>query len=100
MKDNADYEISKEDILDWEFRNKRKIDKLVVLWTGWASKWADKEKYLGTKTNNISLLHFPGIEFEFLLSGFPLFKLSVLNIFNLTIFRFTPKCCTMVCDPA
>lgn len=58
--ENADYEITKEDLILWEARNKKQLESLVILWTGWASNWPSKLKYLGTNSNDISLLHFPG----------------------------------------
>lgn len=65
MKDNADYEITENDLTEWERVNGKKLDPLVVLWTGWASRWPDRPRYMGTKSENETseLHHFPGIAY-------------------------------------
>ena len=66
VKDNADYEITADDLIEWERVNRRKLDPLVILWTGWASHWPDRSRYMGTKSDNEAsdFHHFPGITFE------------------------------------
>ncbi len=61
VKDNADYEITENDLTEWEGVNKKKLDPLIILWTGWGSRWPDKLRYLGTESEDASQLHFPGI---------------------------------------
>lgn len=61
MEDDADYEISADDLQQWESRHGTHLKPLVILWTGWASRWTDKDSYIGTATKNPTLLHFPGI---------------------------------------
>jgi len=58
---NADYQITIEDLLEWESTSNQNLSHLAILWTGWSSHWQDKESYLGTSTSNTSLLHFPGL---------------------------------------
>ena len=57
---NADYQITIEDLLEWESTSNQNLSHLAILWTGWSSHWQDKESYLGTSTSNTSLLRFPG----------------------------------------
>jgi len=63
VKDNADYEITVNDLAEWEIVNRRKFDPLIVLWTGWGSRWADRSRYMGTQsdTDASNLHHFPGL---------------------------------------
>jgi len=61
VKDNVDYEITAKDLQQWEFEQGTRLRPLVILWTGWASHWPNKERYLGTSTNDTSLCHFPGL---------------------------------------
>lgn len=62
VKDNAEYEITADDLIEWERTNKRKLDPLVILWTGWASHWSDRSRYMGTKSDAEASdnHHFPG----------------------------------------
>ena len=61
--DNADYEISKNDILEWEEKNgSLKSDCIVLFNTGWERFWDNPKKFLGTdKKNDTENLHFPGL---------------------------------------
>ncbi|XP_077991499.1 uncharacterized protein LOC144445731 [Glandiceps talaboti] len=34
---------------------------IVMVYTGWGTRWGDRLRYLGTETRNASLLHYPGI---------------------------------------
>ena len=61
VENNADYEISADDLQQWELQHAARLEPLVILWTGWGSRWANKENYLGTSINDPSSLHFPGI---------------------------------------
>jgi len=64
VKDNADYEITENDLAEWERMNQRKLDPLIILWTGWGSRFPDSLRYLGTESEtDTSLQHFPGISF-------------------------------------
>ena len=60
VKDAADYAVSVNDLQKWEEDSGKKLGPVILLWTGWASRWPDKMIYLGTDTNDTSLLHFPG----------------------------------------
>ena len=63
VKNNADYEITANDLIEWEIINRKKLDPLVVLWTGWSSRYPDRLRYMGTKSEAepSNLHHFPGI---------------------------------------
>ena len=58
---NPDYRLTAGDIASWEQRNGRiPEDAIVVLRTGWASRWPDRSRYLGDDTpGDASNLHFP-----------------------------------------
>lgn len=62
---NPDYQISTEDILNWEKKNGRLPDHAIVLFqTGYGKFWPDRKKYLGTEQRGpeaIAQLHFPGL---------------------------------------
>lgn len=60
---NADYLISKKDILEWESKNGSLSDRVIVLFrTGWERFWPNRKKYMGTdKPGDVTGLHFPGI---------------------------------------
>lgn len=65
VADNRDYQISVEDILDWE-RQHGKIpqDAIVLFDTGSAQFYPNRQKYMGTDQRGeaaVSELHFPGI---------------------------------------
>lgn len=60
VQDNVDYLITVEDLRQWEVDFDRNLESLIILWTGWAERWTSKEKYLGTATDDITLLRFPG----------------------------------------
>jgi kynurenine formamidase len=63
---NRDYLISVEDFTAWEQATGQSLsEKIVLLNTGYAQHWPDREKYLGTKEQGkgaIPLLHFPGLD--------------------------------------
>lgn len=63
---DADYRLAVPDLEQWERRHGRIPDESIVLVrTGWSSRWPDKARYLGTtKTGaaGVAELHFPGID--------------------------------------
>lgn len=64
--ENADYRLDRAALDEWERRHGRIPDESILLVrTGWASRWPDKARYLGTtKTGSagVAELHFPGID--------------------------------------
>jgi kynurenine formamidase len=65
---DADYLITVEDLTRWEAEHGR-IDpgSRVLLRTGWASRWPDAARYLGTALKGeagVAQLHFPGLHPE------------------------------------
>lgn len=70
---DPDYELTVEDLLAWERRHGRIQDgTLVLMFSGWGTRWPDKKRYLGSETPDASgTLHFPGFSratAEFLVS--------------------------------
>jgi kynurenine formamidase len=63
---DPDYRADAAALGEWERRNGRIPDgTIVLLRTGWSSRWPDKTRYLGTtKTGaaGVAELHFPGID--------------------------------------
>lgn len=63
--DNPDYEIGIEDLRNWETSRRRQlVDVILLLRTGYASRWPDRKRYLGTDENGpeaVAKLHFPGL---------------------------------------
>ena len=56
---NPDYALTAADLTAWESRHRRvPADSVVLLFTGWADRWANPQDYLGTDENG--RLHFPG----------------------------------------
>jgi len=62
---DADFQIPTEVFQTWEREHGRSLaDMIVVLNTGWARFWPDKERYLGTAETGkpaVAKLHFPGL---------------------------------------
>ena len=62
---NPVYEISADDLVAWEREQGRQlVDCIVLLRTGWASRWPDRTAYLGTDlhgTEGVARLRFPGL---------------------------------------
>lgn len=62
---DPDYEVTVEDLLAWEKGTGESLaDRIVLLRTGFASRWPDRKTYLGTdKTGRegVANLHFPGL---------------------------------------
>lgn len=68
-KDNPDYLVTVEDITNWEKEAGYQIPEgsIVLLQTGFAKYYPNKEKYLGTTERGdhaVALLHFPGLSPE------------------------------------
>jgi kynurenine formamidase len=63
---DADYRLDRAALEEWERRHGRIPDSSIVLVrTGWSSRWPDRSRYLGTtKTGQpgVAELHFPGID--------------------------------------
>jgi kynurenine formamidase len=69
IENNPDYQISIEDITNWEEKQKTQIPNgsIVLLETGFGKFYPDKIKYLGTDQRGseaIQELHFPGLSPE------------------------------------
>ena len=64
--EDADYRLDRAALEGWERSHGRIPDRSIVLVrTGWSSRWPDKQRYLGTtKTGQagVAELHFPGID--------------------------------------
>lgn len=58
---DADYRLTREDVLEWERRHGRiEPGTIVLLCTGWSARWPDRLAYLGDDTpGDASKLHFP-----------------------------------------
>lgn len=53
------------DLQIWEQNTGRTLDDTILLVrTGWGSRWPDREAYLGNANNDVNNLHFPGISPE------------------------------------
>jgi kynurenine formamidase len=65
---NADYLVSVQDLEAFEAANGRIArDTIVLLRTGWSSRWPDARRYLGTAERGdaaVPKLHFPGLSVE------------------------------------
>jgi kynurenine formamidase len=59
------YEITPDDLVEWETRHGRQlVDVIVLLRTGWATRWNDRSAYLGTDQfgpEAVAKLRFPGL---------------------------------------
>jgi len=62
---NPVYEATVDDLVAWETRHGRQLlDVIVLVRTGWAARWADRERYLGTAAKGpeaVKALRFPGL---------------------------------------
>lgn len=58
---DADYRLTRQDVLDWEARHGRiEAGTIVLLRTGWSARWPNRLAYLGDDTpGDASNLHFP-----------------------------------------
>ena len=63
---NPDYELRIEDLQAWESRwNRIPAGAIVLMLTGWGTRWPDPKRYLGTETpDNATTFHFPGYSRE------------------------------------
>jgi kynurenine formamidase len=63
--DDADYQVTVADLQTWEGRHGTiPDDALLLLRTGFAARWPDAERYLGTDERGeaaVAALHFPGL---------------------------------------
>lgn len=63
---SRDYQVSVEDLLDWESRHGALPDGVILLLrTGWGERWPDPVRYLGTDRKGpeaVPELHFPGLD--------------------------------------
>ena len=63
---NRDYQVSRSDLKDWETQYGTIPDGVILLLnTGYAEFWSDREKYMGTAERGaeaVSELHFPGLD--------------------------------------
>jgi kynurenine formamidase len=63
---DADYRLDRKALEEWERSHGRIPDGTIVLVrTGWSSRWPDKARYLGTTKRGpegVAELHFPGID--------------------------------------
>jgi kynurenine formamidase len=56
---NADYVLTKSDVLSWEQQHQRiPADSMVLLYTGWQAKWQNPNEFLNQDAQGG--LHFPG----------------------------------------
>ncbi|MFM8704003.1 MAG: cyclase family protein [Planctomycetia bacterium] len=62
---NSVYEVTADDLVAWEEAHGRQlVDVIVLLRTGWSSRWGDRAAYLGTDVKGpdaVPLLRFPGL---------------------------------------
>lgn len=65
---SADYRVHQSDITAWEAdHGEIPPDAIVLIRTGWGSRWPDRARYLGTtKTGpaGVAELHFPGLDLD------------------------------------
>jgi kynurenine formamidase len=63
---NPDYELTVEDLMTWESHyGQIRAGTLVLMLSGWGSRWPDPTNYLGSKTpDDPRSLHFPGFSRE------------------------------------
>jgi kynurenine formamidase len=63
---NRDYHLSHDDLVAWEKAHGRiPPGAIVVVRTGWAAFWPERERYMGTATDgDVRNLHFPGVSPE------------------------------------
>ncbi len=65
---SADYRVHRSDITTWEAAHGDiSPDAIVLIRTGWGSRWPDRARYLGTTktgTAGVAELHFPGLDLD------------------------------------
>jgi kynurenine formamidase len=59
---DPDYRLTREDVFAWEEKHgKLGLGTILLVRTGWSSRWPDAKRYLGDATpGDASKLHFPG----------------------------------------
>lgn len=63
VENNADYELTVEDISRWEEANGKILDRSIILLnTGWWRRWNDYDQY--KNADDAGKLHFPGYSYE------------------------------------
>ena len=64
--DDDAYEVTIDDLMAWEREHGRQlVDVILLLRTGWAARWPDRGRYLGTTAvgpDAVAELRFPGLE--------------------------------------
>ncbi len=62
---NPDYQVTVEDLTEWETAHGRKLNDIILLLrTGYGKFWPDRVKYMGTNERGpeaVAKLHFPGL---------------------------------------
>lgn len=63
---DPDYRLSVSDLIEWEAEHGRiPSGAIVVMYSGWGSRWPDRKRYLGTDVpGDTANLHFPGFSKE------------------------------------
>jgi kynurenine formamidase len=65
-KADRDYQVTVEDFAAWESANQTTLqDRIVLIRTGFARHWPNREKYLGTNETGraaVAKLRFPGLD--------------------------------------
>ncbi len=65
---SADYRVHRSDITAWEaVHGDIPPDAIILIRTGWGSRWPDRARYLGTTktgTAGVAELHFPGLDLD------------------------------------
>lgn len=63
---NPDYLVTVTDLRNWEVRHQRQlVDVILLIRTGYARHWPDREQYLGTAATGeaaLDQMHFPGLD--------------------------------------
>ncbi|MFH1778400.1 MAG: cyclase family protein [Candidatus Omnitrophota bacterium] len=84
VEGNDDYELTVEDILNWEKENGKIPDNaFVIAYTGWQENWSDPAAYRNMDT--FFVMHFPGLSPEAIT-----FLATERNISGIGIDTFTP----------
>ena len=64
-ENDADYQVTQDDLLDWERANRTlPAGAILLLRTGFSRRWPDATRYLGTPERGeegVAKLHFPGL---------------------------------------
>ena len=95
------------DLEAWEEKNGQIPDDIILLlFFDWGKRWPDKLTYLGTDTNDTSLLHFPGkLIYTITSFFFSLFSEGVTGIdsklrLGLITHSSLPRCTCIILHPA